>query len=84
VNTMKELVHRWNPDVLGAAPVKKYVNTSLDNIEESIKELFYYRENFLKVKYFPASRKNHSVCKDKFGNNTKKSSALQICDLPVK
>jgi len=76
---VKELVHRWNPEVLSAAPVKKYVHRSLDNIEESIKELFYYREHFLKVKCVPASSKNNGICEDKSGNtnlNMKKPSVL--------
>jgi len=61
VNTVKELVQRWNPELLAAAPVKKYLHRSLDDIEESIKELLYYMENFFRTKKIPPLLDNHPV-----------------------
>ncbi|XP_052872692.1 oligoribonuclease, mitochondrial [Anopheles cruzii] len=48
VSTMKELCKRWNAEIYSKAPPKKLVHRSLEDIEESIKELRYYREKFLK------------------------------------
>jgi oligoribonuclease len=48
VSTLKELCKRWKPDV--AKGVKKGgKHEALADIEESIEELKYYREHFLKV-----------------------------------
>jgi len=76
VNTVKELVLRWNPELVAAAPVKKYLHRSLDDIEESIKELFYYREHFFKIKNIPAVEDNHSVSVDLSGGTTRKTTKL--------
>ncbi|WP_101758182.1 oligoribonuclease [Oceanicoccus sp. KOV_DT_Chl] len=48
VSTIKELVRRWRPDLLGGFS-KKGAHLALDDIRESIAELQYYREVFLKV-----------------------------------
>jgi oligoribonuclease len=43
VSSVKELVARWYPEVLAAAPPKKDNHRALDDIRESIEELRYYR-----------------------------------------
>ncbi|XP_034112854.1 probable oligoribonuclease [Drosophila albomicans] len=48
VSTIKELGNRWAPDVVKAAPKKKLVHRSLDDIKESIEELKYYKEHLFK------------------------------------
>lgn len=48
VSTMKELVSRWKPEVLGGL-VKEGKHLALDDILDSIKELQYYRENILTI-----------------------------------
>ncbi|OZG71529.1 oligoribonuclease [Hahella sp. CCB-MM4] len=49
VSTLKELARRWHPDV-AAGVKKKGTHQALDDIRESIEELKYYREHFLKLK----------------------------------
>ena len=48
VSTLKELARRWKPDV-AKGPVKQGKHEALADIHESIEELRYYRDNFLKV-----------------------------------
>ena len=48
VSTLKELAKRWNPMVYKGI-VKKGAHQALDDILESIEELRYYRQNFLKL-----------------------------------
>lgn len=48
VSTLKELMKRWRPD-LAAGFVKHGKHEALADIYESIDELKYYREHFLKV-----------------------------------
>jgi oligoribonuclease len=48
VSTLKELARRWKPEVL-AGLVKHGKHEALADIYESIDELRYYREHFLKV-----------------------------------
>lgn len=48
VSTLKELMRRWRPDLLDGFS-KKGTHLALDDIRESIEELRYYREVFLKV-----------------------------------
>ncbi|MGZ5216579.1 MAG: oligoribonuclease [Caldimonas sp.] len=48
VSTLKELARRWRPDLL-AGFRKAQAHTALADIQESIDELAYYREHFLKV-----------------------------------
>ena len=48
VSTLKELARRWKPDV-AKGPVKQGKHEALADIHESIEELKYYRENFLKL-----------------------------------
>lgn len=48
VSTLKELARRWAPAVLGGIK-KKETHLALDDIRESIEELRYYRDHFLKL-----------------------------------
>ena len=48
VSTVKELVRRWSPDILDKAPKKVGGHRALNDIQESIIELRYYREHFMK------------------------------------
>ncbi len=48
VSTVKELVRRWRPD-LARGVVKQGKHEALADIYESIEELRYYRERFLKT-----------------------------------
>jgi oligoribonuclease len=48
VSTLKELAARWRPE-LAAGLSKKNTHRALDDIRESIEELRYYRERFLRV-----------------------------------
>lgn len=43
VSTIKELARRWYPDTLKGAPEKSSGHRALDDIQESIAELRYYR-----------------------------------------
>jgi oligoribonuclease len=47
VSTLKELVKRWKPDIAKGL-VKQGKHEALADIHESIQELKYYREHFLK------------------------------------
>ncbi len=47
VSTVKELALRWRPD-LASNVRKKGAHRALDDIKESIEELVYYKEHFLK------------------------------------
>ena len=47
VSTMKELARHWAPDVM-AGFAKKGSHLALDDIRESIDELVYYREHFIR------------------------------------
>ena len=48
VSTLKELAKRWHPEVYRGV-TKKGSHKALDDILESIEELKYYREHFLKL-----------------------------------
>jgi len=45
VSSIKEVLKRWNPAVLDAAPKKAEGHRALDDIRESVAELRYYREH---------------------------------------
>ncbi len=47
VSTLKELARRWKPEVYKGV-VKKGTHTALADIHESIEELRYYRDNFIR------------------------------------
>ena len=47
VSTFKELAKRWRPEVYSAFK-KRQLHTALADVHESIDELQYYREHFLK------------------------------------
>ncbi|WP_020407572.1 oligoribonuclease [Hahella ganghwensis] len=48
VSTLKEMARRWRPEV-AAGVKKKGTHQALEDIRESIEELKYYREHFLKL-----------------------------------
>jgi len=48
VSTLKELAVRWKPGILSGFS-KENKHLALDDIRESIEELVYYREHFLKL-----------------------------------
>ncbi|MEP7084350.1 MAG: oligoribonuclease [Betaproteobacteria bacterium] len=48
VSTLKELARRWKPDVARGVS-KRGAHTAADDIRESIDEMKYYREHFLKL-----------------------------------
>ena len=48
VSTLKELMKRWRPDLANGLR-KNATHLALDDIRESIAELKYYREHFLKL-----------------------------------
>ena len=47
VSTLKELARRWKPDILEGF-TKAQAHTALADVHESIDELVYYRQHFLK------------------------------------
>lgn len=47
VSTLKELAKRWRPDL--APYAKNNTHLAMDDIRESIAELAYYREHFLRI-----------------------------------
>ncbi|TRZ01008.1 hypothetical protein DNTS_003323 [Danionella cerebrum] len=57
VSTIKELSRRWYPDEYNLAPSKKSSHRALDDIQESIKELAFYRVNVFKAKEKSSERK---------------------------
>lgn len=48
VSTLKELVARWRPELLSGL-TKKSKHLALEDIQDSINELIYYREHFIKA-----------------------------------
>ncbi|KAE9541974.1 oligoribonuclease [Ursidibacter maritimus] len=48
VSTLKELASRWKPEMLNQFS-KKNTHLALDDIKESIEELKFYREHFIKL-----------------------------------
>ena len=48
MSTLKELAARWKPEILDGFK-KENTHLALDDIRESIKELAYYREHFMKL-----------------------------------
>lgn len=48
VSTLKELVKRWRPE-LQSGVVKESKHLALDDIKDSINELEYYRQHFIKA-----------------------------------
>lgn len=48
VSTVKELARRWKPDLL-AGFKKQGTHQALEDIRESVAELAYYREKFIKI-----------------------------------
>jgi len=48
VSTLKELARRWKPEILEGLS-KKGSHQALDDIRESVAELAYYREHFIRL-----------------------------------
>ena len=48
VSTLKELARRWKPEILDGF-TKQGTHQAMDDIRESVAELAYYRENFIKL-----------------------------------
>ncbi|MBW7982839.1 oligoribonuclease [Enterobacillus tribolii] len=48
VSTLKELARRWKPEILDGFQ-KRNTHQALDDIRESVAELAYYREHFIKL-----------------------------------
>lgn len=48
VSTLKELARRWAPDVIKKAGNKQSKHLALDDIRDSIAELQFYRQHFIK------------------------------------
>ncbi|HGJ5875900.1 MAG TPA: oligoribonuclease [Arsenophonus sp.] len=48
VSTLKELARRWKPNILSGF-TKKNTHKALEDIRESIAELAYYRQHFIKL-----------------------------------
>lgn len=48
VSSLKILAQRWRPDIAGGL-VKRGAHLALDDIRDSIEELRYYREHFLRL-----------------------------------
>ncbi|MBT9431799.1 oligoribonuclease [Candidatus Sodalis endolongispinus] len=48
VSTLKELARRWKPEIL-AGLKKNNTHQALDDIRESVAELAYYREHFIRL-----------------------------------
>jgi len=55
VSTIKELVRRWYPDALAAAPSKETTHRAMDDIKESVAELAFYRQTVFLPKPDPAA-----------------------------
>ena len=62
VSTLKELARRWRPELL-AGFRKAQAHTALADIQESIDELAYYREHFLRAVQPAALRETRSRCR---------------------
>jgi oligoribonuclease len=49
VSSLKELCRRWNPVVYKGRPGKQETHRALDDIKESLEELRFYRDRFLRL-----------------------------------
>ena len=54
VSTVKELAMRWFPGELASAPHKRGAHRAMDDIRESVAELFFYRQAVFRVPSPPA------------------------------
>lgn len=50
VSTIKELLRRWAPGILAKAPTKTGAHRAMGDLEESIRELAYYRSDAFALK----------------------------------
>ncbi|XP_053674010.1 oligoribonuclease, mitochondrial [Anopheles nili] len=46
VSTIKELCKRWNIKIYNSAPPKRFAHRGLEDIEDSINEMKYYKDTF--------------------------------------
>ncbi|XP_067827128.1 small fragment nuclease isoform X2 [Heptranchias perlo] len=71
VSTIKELCRRWYPDEYEDAPKKKASHRALDDIQESIKELQFYR-----IHVFKETKADEKMIKTHLenGDNSKRES----------
>lgn len=53
VSTLKELARRWYPDAATGAPRKRGSHRAMDDIEESVAELAYYRQSLFRAAEAP-------------------------------
>lgn len=56
VSTIKELCRRWAPEVYRRRPAKEESHRALQDIRESIAELAYYRDTFIRLPGVVSSR----------------------------
>uniref|UniRef100_A0A0A1X7D4 Probable oligoribonuclease n=1 Tax=Zeugodacus cucurbitae TaxID=28588 RepID=A0A0A1X7D4_ZEUCU len=49
ISSIKELCRRWRSDLMQSAPEKRLMHRSLEDLQDSIEELKYYRDNFFKT-----------------------------------
>jgi oligoribonuclease len=55
VSSVKELCRRWNPEVYAGRPHKQTAHRALDDIRESVAELVYYKEHFMRERVVPSA-----------------------------
>lgn len=60
VSTLKELCRRWSPEVYRRRPAKTETHRALADIRESIAELAFYRERFLRLPETPGTDAGHA------------------------
>lgn len=49
ISSIKELCRRWRPDLIKSTPKKRLLHRSLEDLQDSIDELKYYRNTFFKT-----------------------------------
>ncbi len=64
VSSLKELAHRWFPRVFYAKPEKELAHRALADIEESIRELAYYRRTLFVAPPGPTTEQAQAVAAD--------------------
>jgi oligoribonuclease len=67
VSSIKELCRRWYPRVYYAQPAKGLAHRALADIEESIRELIYYRHTVFVPAPGPSSEEAHAAARSVIG-----------------
>lgn len=67
VSTVKELCRRWFPEEYKLSPQKKASHRALDDIQESIKELQFYRASIFKTQI---EEKKHKIVENDVSDNS--------------